>query len=625
MCSSNLEMLKSLLLTCPDCSNDEIIEICKLKNNKNLVNELVNLYIFEASDNSKLNKIVKPDIDLKDNEYYVKLYYCLNEINKEVELQNLLFKNYELVENIYKRVSDLINLNLQSEQNNKQEIKIENPIDKLKNNKSIDNIVDVLVFEIRDIEFFKELFQNHFVDFNNHFQDEYNIRKLIEKYIEFAKDELTEDYALLSMSKIITYIVNNKLLNITKKEREAYLNIVNKTINKLNRSKYGKNERKRIIRALNILVNSIKNTTFNNVSKFRANINDKYGIAQQFSKEALLELKKLKKVDNKIYIDLSSKTILTIDCNKNVCCEDAISVEKLENGNYLLGIYITDVYSYINELSVLELEAYNRAKTIYLPGGPITMFPEQLVYNQFSLKANSPKYVIANLFELSPSFELVNYEIKRAIINVKGNLSFKSYDRRIENSKNKDEITMHSMLIDIQNHIKNINPIVNKYYNKPSEDISSEDIISTFMIYLNSNSKLAYDELGLPCIYKIYNMNKYVKQPTPKGIGLQKAVIKMLEEPSSRSFYATTHKGLTSNNFSISMPVTVPVRNYGALQNQKLIQKFFIDKEKILNKDIYKLEEQLKIISAHLNEKDKIIKEYKEEYCHGIKEYKKRR
>lgn len=630
---SNLGVLKDLLLTCPQCSWREIFEICKIDNHKQLSAALITLYKNEISDAVEQFDCQDPNINLEDDQYYNELLNWLNKVNDIIESKHLFFRNYELIDTICSHLEELIALNIESRGYDQPKETFEKSREKLvaslKKNQSTDNIVNTLVFEIKDIKFFKLVFEEFFTEFNQYFKNEANVSGLFEKYIDLTKDETVEKYDFISISKIISYIINNRAIGFSANKRKANLNILNRTVSKLSNSKYSKQERKKIISSLNILIDYVKDTRATTKQEFIEKINNKYKVTPHFSTQVLQEADNLKKINNKLYTDLTNKQVMTFDCSKNVCHEDAFSIEVLPNGNYLLGIYITDVYSYINDKSILEFEAYKRAKTIYLPEKPLPIFPENLVYNQFSLKSKQKKYVMANLFELSPTCDIVDYSIKRAIITVDKNMTFKELEKQLKKGKDPKINDFCSKLVDLNDSIKKTNPVLSKYYNKSSgnSNISCSDIIENFMIYLNYNSGDAYGKLELPCIYKIYFMNKCIKNINNMKLNnkpLVDVVIDNLQEPPYKSFYSTKKSGHSGSNLCVSMSTTVPVRNYAALQNQKLIQKYYIDKEKIKDSEIYNLEEQLAIVSNHLNEKNKLLNEYSEEYRYGIKRYKRR-
>ena len=138
--------------------------------------------------------------------------------------------------------------------------------------------------------------------------------------------------------------------------------------------------------------------------------------------------------------------------------------------------------------------------------------------------------------------------------------------------------------------------------------------------------KKKYKELDIPCIYKGFFVKRKLFHLENTKRSLVEYIIDGLSNPPMGSFYTIDNNKFKSPNIRINMVLTTPIRNFASLQNQKLVQKYLIDKEKITDSEIYELEEKLKIISNHMNEKDKIIREYVEEYnYYKIKEYKKKK
>lgn len=115
-------------------------------------------------------------------------------------------------------------------------------------------------------------------------------------------------------------------------------------------------------------------------------------------------------------LDLRKKLIITIDPYDAKDFDDALSLDILENGNYSLGVHIADVSHYVKENSQIDIEARYRGNSIYLVDRVIPMLPEELSNNVCSLKPNEPRFTYSIFIEITPTGEIVDYQLHEALI-----------------------------------------------------------------------------------------------------------------------------------------------------------------------------------------------------------------
>ena len=113
--------------------------------------------------------------------------------------------------------------------------------------------------------------------------------------------------------------------------------------------------------------------------------------------------------------DLRDVLTFTIDPRDAKDFDDALSYRKLENGNHEIGVHIADVSHYVQEGTILDAEAYQRATSIYLVDRVVPMLPEVLSNFACSLRPNEDKYTFSAIFEISPKAEIVNNWFGRTV------------------------------------------------------------------------------------------------------------------------------------------------------------------------------------------------------------------
>ncbi|HEY2906820.1 MAG TPA: ribonuclease R [Vicinamibacterales bacterium] len=147
----------------------------------------------------------------------------------------------------------------------------------------------------------------------------------------------------------------------------------------------------------------------------------KYGIPDAHSPEAIAEAVKLgasvSERDIRGRTDFRSTPTVTIDGEHARDFDDAITLEKLPNGHYWLGVHIADVSHYVREGSALDREAYERGTSVYFPERAVHMFPSELATGLCSLNPQVDRLVQSCLMEVDRRGAVVRYEMHDGVIN----------------------------------------------------------------------------------------------------------------------------------------------------------------------------------------------------------------
>jgi ribonuclease R/exosome complex exonuclease DIS3/RRP44 len=133
--------------------------------------------------------------------------------------------------------------------------------------------------------------------------------------------------------------------------------------------------------------------------------------------------------------DMRKALTFTIDPKDAKDFDDALSFEKLDNGNYEIGIHIADVSHYLQEGTILDDEAYKRATSVYLVDRVVPMLPEVLSNDACSLNPHEDKFTFSAVFEVSPKAEVVNQWFGRTVIYSDQRFSYEEAQHIIETKK----------------------------------------------------------------------------------------------------------------------------------------------------------------------------------------------
>ena len=147
----------------------------------------------------------------------------------------------------------------------------------------------------------------------------------------------------------------------------------------------------------------------------------KYGIPDAHSDESVAEAVRLggavSDKDIRGRTDFRKVPTVTIDGEHARDFDDAITIEKLANGHYWLGVHIADVSHYVEEGSALDREAYDRGTSVYFPERAVHMFPSELATGLCSLNPHVDRLVQSCLMEVNGQGQVVRYEMHDGVIN----------------------------------------------------------------------------------------------------------------------------------------------------------------------------------------------------------------
>ncbi|MBP3353080.1 MAG: ribonuclease R [Bacteroidales bacterium] len=233
--------------------------------------------------------------------------------------------------------------------------------------------------------------------------------------------------------EIVERAENNFVGILEVKKHYAFLTINNKTLEKdiyipLDKLKGGKNGDKAIVRVTTWdplasnpegEVIDILGTPGENNTEMHA-ILAEFGLPYKYPENVEAAADKISEEITKDEIsrreDFRGVNTFTIDPKDAKDFDDALSIKKLDNGNYEIGVHIADVTYYVQPDSVIDKEAFKRATSVYLVDRTIPMLPERLCNNLCSLRPNEDKLAFSAIFELNEDAEIINSRITRTVI-----------------------------------------------------------------------------------------------------------------------------------------------------------------------------------------------------------------
>ena len=323
-------------------------------------------------------------------------------------------------------------------------------------------------------------------------------------------------------------------------------------------------------------------------------------------------------------LDIRKTTTFTIDPKDAKDFDDALSVKKLKNGNWEVGVHIADVSHYVEKGGVIDKEAVERATSVYLVDRVIPMLPEVLSNNICSLKPNVDRLAYSILFEMDELANMLNYTIKKTVIHSNVRFTYQSAQDVIDNKKGK--LVTELLLLDKLSKIlrekrqqngsinfeskevkfildKNNNPI-DVYF---KESLSTNHLIEEFMLLAN---KTVAKHIGFPTkdaktfVYRIHDkpdsdristLNNIVKKfghsinndtsdkltqsinkllKNVKGKAEQQMVETLTIRSMAKAIYTTNNIGHFGLAFKHYSHFTSPIRRYPDLIVHRLLEQY---------------------------------------------------
>ena len=365
--------------------------------------------------------------------------------------------------------------------------------------------------------------------------------------------------------------------------------------------------------------------------------------------------------------DLRDMLMITIDGEDAKDLDDAVSVQRLENGNYLLGVHIADVGHYVKEDSVLDKEALERATSVYLVDRVIPMLPQKLSNGICSLNAGEDRLAMTCMMEINSQGVVVSHDIFESVIHVNYRMTYQNVTKILLNQDEALCGKYHEILSMLQ-EMAQLQMILEKkrklrgaieFYAPESKVILdkkghpiriewreqgvADKIIEEFMLCANETVAEHFFWMEVPFLYRVHeepkmedvlDVNKFLQAFGYNIKGLSnhvhaKAYQNVVEQVAGKpeemmintvmlrsmqharyDVEALGHFGLAAQYYS---HFTSPIRRYPDLAIHRMIKELLHNEDRLDEKRVTILKEKMKHYAEQASVREKIAEEAERE------------
>ncbi|GAB3057406.1 ribonuclease R [Virgibacillus ainsalahensis] len=356
--------------------------------------------------------------------------------------------------------------------------------------------------------------------------------------------------------------------------------------------------------------------------------------------------------------DLRDEVIVTIDGADAKDLDDAVSVKRLDNGNYKLGVYIADVSYYVDKDSPMDQEAYERGTSVYLVDRVIPMIPHRLSNGICSLNPQVDRLTLGCEMEITTAGEVVNHEIFQSVIKTSERMTYTDVNKiLVDNDQELRE--KYKPLVPMFEQMEKLAKILNdKRMGRGAIDFDfkeaqvlvdekgkaedvvlrersvGERLIEEFMLAANETIAEHFHWMDVPFIHRIHEdpdqgkLESFVEFLAGIGVAvkgkanelhpqaLQKVIDEVQGKPEEmivsklmlRSMKQAKYDPQSIGHFGLATEFythfTSPIRRYPDLIVHRLIRTYLIHKQ-MDSKTIREWKDKLPEIARHTSERER--------------------